>query len=364
MAELIVKDLKKTFGVFNAVEDFNLYVKEGEFVSLLGPSGCGKSTSLAAVAGLYEPTGGLIKISERVVYSGADRVFLPPERRGCGLVFQSYALWPHMTVQQNCEYPLKLRKVAAAERRNRVQQVLELVEMAPYAERYPHELSGGQQQRISLARTLIYKPDILLLDEPLSNLDAKLRDRARLWLADMRDKLRMTTIYVTHDQVEALALSDRIVVMNKGRIVQIGRPQEIYENPADPFVADFIGTMSFLAGTVGQRRDGLVEVILADGQPVLMGEKGDFKQGSSVTVAVRPSAMQVNKPEEITTPPANRVRARLQVQSYVGGRWQIQGRINTDTIHLYSDRPIETDEIEVVFSPQAVLAFKSNRTSN
>lgn len=228
MADLKIEGLVKRFGEVRVVDDVSIHVADGEFVTLLGPSGCGKSTTLAAVAGLDQPDEGRITVGGKTYFDGATGTYLPPEARGCGLVFQSYALWPHMTVQDNVAFPLTLRKVKAAERKRRIEEVLALVEMEQYADRYPHMLSGGQQQRVALARTLVYQPSILLLDEPLSNLDAKLRDRARTWLAELRTRLGLTTIYVTHDQIEALSLSDRIVVMNGGRIAQLGTPQDIY----------------------------------------------------------------------------------------------------------------------------------------
>ncbi|MCB0271344.1 MAG: ABC transporter ATP-binding protein, partial [Calditrichaeota bacterium] len=188
---------------------------------------------------------GRIVSGETVFFNGAQRQYLLPEHRNCGLVFQSYALWPHMTVAKNVAFPLALRKLKKNEIRNRVDEVLSLVELNGMADRYPHQLSGGQQQRVALARTLVYRPALLLLDEPLSNLDAKLRERARLWLRQMHELVKISTIYVTHDQVEALALSDRIAVMSHGRIAQIGTPPDVYNNPASPEVADFIGTSSF-----------------------------------------------------------------------------------------------------------------------
>jgi iron(III) transport system ATP-binding protein len=337
MAELIIENLAKSFGSFTAVEDFSLTVRDGEFVSLLGPSGCGKSTTLAAIAGLDRATGGSIRIGARTCFDAARNVYLPPEARGCGLVFQSYALWPHMTITQNVAFPLKLRKIRGAEQKRRIAEVLALVEMEPYADRYPHQLSGGQQQRVALARTLVYNPDILLLDEPLSNLDAKLRDRARLWLAELRTKLRMTTIYVTHDQVEALALSDRIVVMNKGRIAQIGTPQEIYENPTDPFVADFIGTTNFLRGIAGEGApDGRRMLRLSDGQILAMPEKGAAEAGQPITLALRPSQMQLLSGAAMPSD-GSVLEATVVSQSYIGGRWQVSLEIGGNPVRLDLD---------------------------
>ncbi|QCI66908.1 ABC transporter ATP-binding protein [Phreatobacter stygius] len=324
MAELTIENLDKHFGAIRAVDDINLTVADGEFVTLLGPSGCGKSTTLGAIAGLEQPTGGRITVGKTVYFDGARGIFLAPEARNCGLVFQSYALWPHMTVHDNVVFPLTLRQVSRSERKRRVEEALALVEMERFQARYPHELSGGQQQRVALARTLVYRPEILLLDEPLSNLDAKLRDRARTWLAELRTRLGLTTIYVTHDQVEALALSDRIVVMNGGRIAQIGTPQEIYQKPADGFVADFIGTTNFLAGEVAEApgAGGETTVTLPGGQRIAIATERRPVKGDKVTLAFRPEQMRV-VPEGPAEPGGSVIRARVTSHAYVGGRWQI-----------------------------------------
>ena len=224
MAELRVEGLVKLFGAIRAVDNISFTVGDGEFLTLLGPSGCGKSTTLAAIAGLDRSDEGRILLGDHLFFDGARGVFIPPERREVGLVFQSYALWPHMTVAENLDFPLRLRKMPRAQRAERVAEALALVEMSEYGDRYPFALSGGQQQRVALARTLVYRPSLLLLDEPLSNLDAKLRERARSWLRHLQRNLRVTSVYVTHDQSEALALSDRIAVMNGGKIVQLAEP--------------------------------------------------------------------------------------------------------------------------------------------
>jgi iron(III) transport system ATP-binding protein len=324
MAELVIQGLVKEFGAVRAVDEVSLHVADGEFVTLLGPSGCGKSTTLGAVAGLEKPDGGRIRVGDLTYYDSTAGIWLPPEQRNCGLVFQSYALWPHMTVFDNVVFPLTLRKVSAADRKRRVEEALALVEMERLQDRYPHQLSGGQQQRVALARTLVYRPAILLLDEPLSNLDAKLRDRARTWLAELRTRLGLTTVYVTHDQVEALALSDRVVVMNGGRISQIGTPQQIYERPEDPFVADFIGTTNFLPGRMIEAAgtDGRAVIELADGQRLTAVTERRADQGSRVTLAYRPEQMRVAS-EGMQADGGSIVTARVVSRSYVGGRWQI-----------------------------------------
>ncbi len=239
-------NLTKVFGKVTAVDHINLEVEDGEFVTLLGPSGCGKTTTLRMIAGLEVPTDGEIYIGERLVSSAAKKIFVPPEKRNIGMVFQNYAVWPHMTVFDNVAYPLKIKKMPKDEIRRRVMDMLRLVHLEGMENRYPHQLSGGQQQRVALARALVMEPDILLLDEPLSNLDAKLREEMRFEIRSIQQKLGITVVYVTHDQSEAMAMSDRIAVMNRGRIHQVGSPYEIYKYPADSFVAGFIGLANFI----------------------------------------------------------------------------------------------------------------------
>lgn len=360
MAELVVDKLNKRFRDVSAVSDVSFTVADGEFVTLLGPSGCGKSTTLAAIAGLDQPTAGRIAAGSTVFFDGDKGVFLPAERRNCGLVFQSYALWPHLTVAQNVAFPLKLRGVTKAEQDRLIRQVLDLVEMVPLMERYPHELSGGQQQRVALARTLVYKPSVLLLDEPLSNLDAKLRERARVWLGQLKDQVRLTTIYVTHDQIEALALSDRIVIMNKGRIVQIGTPREIYENPADPFVADFIGTSSFFAGThAGPSASGAgCTVQLPSGLRIDAMVPRKIANGSQVTVAVRPERIHlcVNGKPPVEEPGAL-LPGSIANRSYMGARFQYEVLVGDVTVKVEAAEIGDVREVSLWVPEAAAIAF-------
>ena len=242
MAFLVLEALTKTFGTHAAVDDLWLTVEKGEFVSLLGPSGCGKTTTLQMIAGFVGPTSGVIRLEGRVLLA------VKPAKRGLGIVFQSYALFPHMTVSENVAFGLEMRRVSTAERTRRVGETLELVGLAAFAGRFPRQLSGGQQQRVALARALVIRPQILLLDEPLSNLDAKLREEMQIELRQIQRTVGTTTILVTHDQAEAMALSDRIVVMNKGRAEQVAAPHEAYERPATPFVANFLGKTNLIDG--------------------------------------------------------------------------------------------------------------------
>jgi iron(III) transport system ATP-binding protein len=360
MAELIIENLFKDYGTARVLDDINLHVKEGEFVSLLGPSGCGKSTTLGAIAGLDKPTSGKIAAGRTTYFDSTKGVFLHPEARNCGLVFQSYALWPHMTVLQNVMFPLSLRKVSHAEQERRALESLALVEMEALAKRYPHELSGGQQQRVALARTLVYRPAILLLDEPLSNLDAKLRDRARVWLGELRSKLRITTIYVTHDQVEALALSDRVVVMNSGRVSQVGTPREIYERPADPSVADFIGTTNFFPGQVVDfsGSDRTVTVRLPDGQFLkAVVDASPPATGAEVTLAYRPEQMNVSGSPNASED-ASPIRFKVNTRSYVGGKWQLGLLLGNTPARIEVDEPPSTDEMLISLSRVGPILFQ------
>ena len=242
MAFLDLERLTKSFGAHNAVDGLTLGVEKGEFVALLGPSGCGKTTTLQMIAGFVEPTSGAIRLA------GKDLLAIKPAKRGLGIVFQSYALFPHMTVAENVGFGLEMQGVAAAERRTRVGETLELVGLGAFTTRFPRQMSGGQQQRVALARALVIRPQILLLDEPLSNLDAKLREGMQIELRQIQRTVGTTTILVTHDQAEAMALSDRIVVMNQGKAEQIGPPHEAYERPATPFVANFLGKTNLVNG--------------------------------------------------------------------------------------------------------------------
>jgi iron(III) transport system ATP-binding protein len=357
MAEVVIDKLTCRYGAVTAVNEVSLTIGDGEFVTLLGPSGCGKSTTLAALAGLDVPYGGRITVGGEVFFDAATGRNLPPEQRNCGLVFQSYALWPHMTVAENCEFPLKLRKVSAADRASRVRESLKLVEMDAFAARYPHELSGGQQQRVALARTLVYRPRVLLLDEPLSNLDARLRERSRVWLSQVTRQVGLTTVYVTHDQSEALALSDRIAVMNLGRVSQLGTPQQIYDHPADPFVADFIGSSNFLEGRVVQGGVDRVSVELAGGQRIHAAATRPVAPGAHVQVALRPERLAIH-----AEPPAsgaeNVLEATITGRSYLGARTLYIADIGGGaTLRVESDRLFEGSRAWVEVPPASCVLF-------
>lgn len=250
MSKAVLKNVEKRFGQTIVVKDFNLTIEEGKFVSLLGPSGCGKTTILRMIAGLTEPTTGEIYLGENIVFSAFSKILVPPEKRNIGMVFQSYALWPHMNAFANVSYPLRIQKKSLKKSKDKIHEKTEryfkLVNLEGYENRFPHELSGGQQQRVSLARALIREPQLLLLDEPLSNLDAKLKLQMRHEIKQIQKKLNITTIYVTHDQQEALELSDTIVVMNEGGIEQIDSPEILLRSPKTAFVKDFFSRLSQL----------------------------------------------------------------------------------------------------------------------
>jgi iron(III) transport system ATP-binding protein len=283
-----------------AVNDVSFEVKEGELFTLLGPSGCGKTTTLRAVAGLEPPDSGRIALGDRILFEreGTGRATtVPANQRGLGMVFQSYAIWPHMTVFDNVAFPLQVRSRATrpsnTEIRERVERVLHTMELDHLADRQATKLSGGQQQRLALARALVIEPPLLLLDEPLSNLDAKLRESLRYELKRLQREIGITSIYVTHDQIEALALSTKIAVMNSGQVVQLGKPREIYENPNNKFVAEFIGTSNFLSGKVQQRRGDQYEIATSGGSLSLTSQ-ADVAPGHEVVVSIRPEALTLD----------------------------------------------------------------------
>src|SRR5450755_2154842 len=284
--KLRVDDLHLSYGENAILKGVSMQLAQGEVVSLLGPSGSGKTTLLRAVAGLEAPHRGTIRIEDRPVFDAATRLELPAEKRNLGLVFQSYALWPHRTVFDNVAYGLKLRKVASAEIRTRVESALGNLGLGHLGDRLPHQLSGGQQQRVAIARALVYNPPVILMDEPLSNLDAKLREEARAWLRELILKMRLSALVVTHDQNEAMAMSDRILLLNNGVIEQQGTPQELYGQPQTLFVADFMGSNNKVQGKVVERRGDSV-LLGGDGWQLWGDTKGSAAAGSAATGMVR-----------------------------------------------------------------------------
>ena len=307
---IAVRNLTKRFGPLAAVADVTLEIGEGELFTLLGPSGCGKTTLLRLIAGFYAPDEGEIRFDDRRVNE------VPPNERGIGMVFQNYALWPHMSVFENVAYGLKLRKIGRAEIADRVAVVFEKVGLTEFAKRYPGQLSGGQQQRVALARALVLNPRILLLDEPLSNLDAKIRLQVRQEIRKLQKELGITTIYVTHDQEEALTLSDRIAVFNRGKVFQVGPPKELYERPGNRFVADFIGINNLIDGAVAEidAEKKRLRVKTAFGAFAALSN-AELKVGDKCVLCIRPENADVGGE---AAPDRNTVKGQITFAAYLG----------------------------------------------
>lgn len=282
-----LKNINKLFGSNKVIDDVNLSIEKGTFVTFLGPSGCGKTTLLRMIAGFYEPDSGEIIISGNRV----DK--LPPYKRSTPMVFQEYALFPHMTVYENIAYGLKIKKVNKSDTEKRINEVVKLMQLDGMEKRYPNQMSGGQQQRVAIARALVMNPEVLLLDEPLSNLDAKLRESVRVELRLIQKKLGLNMIYVTHDQQEALSMSDMIVVINKGVIHQFGNPREIYFKPKTKFVADFIGTTNFIEGKVSNKAENEAEVLYNDTK-VITSTDEPVKAGDNAVISIRPESIVIS----------------------------------------------------------------------
>ncbi len=350
---ITLRDVVKRFGGVTAVDGATLDVADGELFTLLGPSGCGKTTLLRLIAGFYRPDAGAIRIGERRVES------LPPYERNIGMVFQNYALWPHMTVRANITYGLRLRKLPAAEIAERLDRGLRQVNLVALEDRYPGQLSGGQQQRVALARALVLNPDILLLDEPLSNLDAKIREQVRGEIRLLQLALRITTVYVTHDQEEALSLSDRVAVMRAGRIQQVAAPKELYEQPANRFVAEFVGTNNFIPGVCTE--DGDERIVVDTPLGVVHGRAGDgVVVGARCVLAVRPENMTLN-----AAAADNVVDGRVAVASYLGNmlRYDVETRagvlLKVDVGDAWHHEPLAVGQpVRVGFPASAALTLR------
>lgn len=328
MAQVVLEGLEKAYGAVKVVKGVDLIIEDGSFVSLLGPSGCGKTTTLRMIAGLEAPTGGRLLIGDEVVSEPGRGIFVPPERRRLGMVFQSYAVWPHKNVRENVAYPLRVAK--EVDREARVTEALELVQLGGLGERMPNQLSGGQQQRVALARALVMRPRVLLLDEPLSNLDAHLRVELRQQIASIARRLKMTVVYVTHDQEEALALADQIVVLRGGVIEQAGPPREVYASPQSRFVGGFIGRASFVRGRVSGVVGGAVEVALEEGSSVVVEARGErWEVGALVEVMWRPGWLELDG--------SGALEGEVEEVVYLGDQQEVRFRLGEGSVKALVD---------------------------
>ena len=336
MTSLRLTNIRKTFDQTVAVEDVSIEVSSGSLFFLLGSSGCGKTTILRMIAGFVRPTAG------RIFFGDRDATELSPEKRNAGMVFQSYALWPHMTVSQNVGFGLDVRRMPSAEKKSRIGESLELVRMSQYADRLPNQLSGGQQQRVALARAIAFRPDLLLLDEPLSNLDAKLRLEMRSEIRRISHELRITMIYVTHDQHEALSLADQIAVISAGKIEQLGAPRDIYQRPRTRFVAEFIGETNFVSGEIQGVRDssGFAEVRtpIATMRALVPSTK---KVGDRITLSIRPEAITIDHLSAVSNPQsyATIVLGKCLESTYLGASAQHLVDANGQLIKVFEVNP-------------------------
>ena len=351
MADLTINDLALRYGDNEALKGVSITVPAAKVAALLGPSGSGKTTLLRAVAGLETPHRGSIRIGDNVLFDAAAKVDEPPEARGLGLVLRSYALWPHRTVFENIAYGLKLRHVRAADIKARVEGTLDKIGLKHLSRRYPHQISGEQQQRVALARALIYEPAVILLDEPLANLDPKLRDEARAWLRHLIVSLRLSALLVTHDQVEAMAMADRIVLLNGGRVEQQGLPVELYAQPATLFAAQFMGNNNRLEGSLVERADKRAVIDV-------MGVR--LEGVASTTAAIGDKATGIIRLEKVTLgggPGANRILMSLKAQMFVGERWELLFAKDALTVRTYVSAPLKHELYHVEFPPHALWIF-------
>ena len=349
MADLLVRDIHQTLGSVHILKGASFTAERGHITALLGASGSGKTTLLRAVAGLEQPQGGRIEIGGKPVLDTAANLSLPPERRGIGLVFQSYALWPHKTVADNVAYGLKLRKVPADETRQRVTETLGRLGLGHLGDRYPFQLSGGQQQRVAICRALVYRPAVLLMDEPLSNLDAKLREEARYWIRKLILDLEICCVIVTHDQGEALAMADNVILLQNGAIVQEGPPQDIYGKPASLYAATFLGANNVLSGRISAEGTS----IAGDGWELRGTLHGlPRSAGADGTAVIRVERVGVSG-----TPSADRVPMQVEANVFLGDRWEYRLARGGLRVIAHGPEPLEQPEVWCEFPPRAVWIF-------
>ena len=337
MQNVRVEKLVKKFGDVVAVDGVSFEVPKGKLLTLLGPSGCGKTTTLNIIAGFETPDSGDVHVGDRLISSAFENVLVPAHKRNLGMVFQSYGLWPHLKVRDNVAFGLQMRKTPRNEIAGAVERALGMVRLDGLGERYPSQLSGGQQQRVAFARALVYEPDVLLLDEPLSNLDAALREEMRLELKDLQTESGITTIFVTHDQVEAMVMSDIIVVMNNGRIEQMGSPSDIYQHPANQFVAGFVGISNFLEGEVVAAGPGDARTAVQVGDITLLCKTTGVAEGSKVLLSIRPEdcVASLGAPPEGTP---NLIRCTVDQAVYMGGVLELWLSAGSQKIRVHGHR--------------------------
>jgi len=356
LTAITIDHVSRSFGTVRAVDDVSLEIRDGEFFTLLGPSGCGKTTLLRTIAGFADLTAGQIRFGDRRIDT------LPPHRRNTGMVFQNYAIFPNLTVGGNVAYGLKARSVPDGQMRERVSRALKLVHLDGYTERWPHQLSGGQLQRVAIARCLVIEPEVLLLDEPLSNLDAKLRVEMRAEIRQLQQQLKITAIYVTHDQEEALAMSDRIAVMRSGRLEQVASPQAIYRAPATPFVAEFMGTTNLLSGTIAGRDGETLRIQV--GQQEFRAH-GDGRQGETVTFSLRPETVRLLAPGESAPAGWSVLHTDLAHVEFLGAITRLDLAVGNGATLRVASLDVLPDElkargrISAAYDPRRVTVFRN-----
>ncbi|MBY6310411.1 ABC transporter ATP-binding protein [Alcaligenes faecalis] len=356
MTELTVENIHLAYDRNPVLKGVSMSLNKGEVVSLLGASGSGKTTLLRAVAGLEQPSQGRIAINDDVLYDSQKRIDLPAEARNLGLVFQSYALWPHMTVQDNVAYPLTLRKTPKAESRQKVDAILDQLGLKGLGERYPSQLSGGQQQRVAIARALVYNPPVILLDEPLSNLDAKLREEARVFLRELIVEMGLSALMVTHDQAEAMAISDRILLLNGGEIEQQGTPQEVYSNPKTLYTAEFMGSNNRLQGKVTEQRDQQIR-LSGPGWDLWGHAAAPLNAGQQATAVIRVEQVQLN-----AQPGPDTLQLQLSTSMYLGDKWEHVFRMSdpsAGTLRAFGPEPLPSGVHHLQLPPSKLWIYPS-----
>jgi iron(III) transport system ATP-binding protein len=362
--DIVLDRVSKSFGATEVLKDVGFTAASGELFTLLGPSGCGKTTTLQSIAGFVSPDAGIIRCGDDVLVDVESRLSVPTEQRDLGMVFQSYAVWPHMSVGENVAFPLRVRGIGKGERRSRVREMLALVELDDMRERYPHELSGGQRQRVALARALVYSPRLLLLDEPFSNLDAKLRERARSWLRHLHHQLGLTTLFVTHDQDEALAMSDRILVMDRGVVQQVGAPEEIYRRPANEFVATFIGQCNVLRATVTERIERGRYRLRLDGAGSALDVHADVLTiGARAVIALRPESVQLvprGRGEPVRD--ANVLEGELRDLAFLGDHYRYEVTCGGIDLVAQGNQARQRGSVSVFIPPEACVVLSAAGT--